>query len=111
MTTPHRMSIVRDPRAFTLVELLIVIGIIALLIALLLPTLGRAREAANRTACAANLRNLGSASHLFAMHNRGRFPMTYRMPGSGYSYRFPLVVGRNSRLDDTGQWTTYGSSW
>ncbi|MFH1717687.1 MAG: prepilin-type N-terminal cleavage/methylation domain-containing protein [Planctomycetota bacterium] len=51
---------------FTLVELLVVIAILALLIAILLPALNQARHQARRTACAANLRQVGVAIHLYA---------------------------------------------
>jgi prepilin-type N-terminal cleavage/methylation domain-containing protein/prepilin-type processing-associated H-X9-DG protein len=53
-------------RGFTLVELLVVIGIIALLIAILVPVLSKARESSNRTACLSNLRSIGQGLYLYA---------------------------------------------
>lgn len=58
-------------RAFTLVELLVVIGIIALLVGVLLPVLGKARKDANRTKCLSNLRSMQVAQALYASENRG----------------------------------------
>jgi len=56
---------------FTLVELLVVIAIIALLLSILMPALGRARESASSTICKGNLRTIGQAEQLFAEDNGG----------------------------------------
>jgi len=65
----------RRLRAFTLVELLVVIGIIALLISVLMPALARARGAAKAIACGSNLRQIGQAIYMYANDNKGVLPV------------------------------------
>jgi prepilin-type N-terminal cleavage/methylation domain-containing protein/prepilin-type processing-associated H-X9-DG protein len=61
--------------AFTLVELLVVIGIIAILAALLLPTLGRAKESARATVCLSNLHQVGVALQIYVSENNNKLPV------------------------------------
>ena len=85
---PGETSPIRDPRevppvpplrarrtcAFTLVELLVVIGIIVLLVALLLPVLGKARASSQTIGCLSNLRQIMMGFHLYAGDHGGRLP-------------------------------------
>lgn len=68
---------IRRCRAFTLVELLVVIGIIAVLIGVLLPTLAKARESGNRVKCAANLRAIGQGFAIYLAENKQYYPASY----------------------------------
>jgi prepilin-type N-terminal cleavage/methylation domain-containing protein len=64
-------------RAFTLVELLVVIGIIAVLISILLPAMGKAREAANRTNCLSNLHSISQMLNMYSVTYKGKVPLGF----------------------------------
>ncbi|HSW01021.1 MAG TPA: prepilin-type N-terminal cleavage/methylation domain-containing protein [Sedimentisphaerales bacterium] len=70
----NRPSSLVDGRAFTLIELLVVISVVALLMALLLPALGRARNQARAVVCQANLKQWGVVLDLYAQSNQGHLP-------------------------------------
>lgn len=78
-------------QGFTLVELLVVIGIIAVLIAILLPALSKVQQAAQKTACLSNLRQLGLATQSYLLANRNIYFPDQGSAGSWWAYVAPHV--------------------
>ena len=64
----------KSPRGFTLVELLVVIGIIGLLMSVLMPTLARTKEKARQVKCMSNIRQISQACVMFATDHNGLMP-------------------------------------
>lgn len=93
LSTPLGRSVPRRPNrsGFTLIELLVVIAIIAVLIALLLPAVQQAREAARRSQCRNNLKQIGLALHNFESTYK-EFPMGQRGPSVAYgNWRYEIL--------------------
>jgi prepilin-type N-terminal cleavage/methylation domain-containing protein len=84
---------------FTLVELLVVIGIIALLIAILLPSLNKARESARRTACLSNLRQVHQSYMLYALSNKDEMPIGVL----GGAWQMNYMIWNNDRYASFGK--------
>jgi prepilin-type N-terminal cleavage/methylation domain-containing protein/prepilin-type processing-associated H-X9-DG protein len=89
-------------RAFTLVELLVVIGIIAVLIGILLPVLSRSREMARRTQCAANVRTMIQGAMMMANNHKGHYRLTHRSLhwGDTDAYTYTGLQFDLSTIDD-----------
>jgi prepilin-type N-terminal cleavage/methylation domain-containing protein/prepilin-type processing-associated H-X9-DG protein len=104
------MRKVRHPHAFTLVELLVVIGIIAILIAILMPALTNARRSSNTVKCLSNLRQVGIAVQMYAGDFKGMMPVTRQDAPPGKSgdtyYWMDALAPYASRLANS----TYGAT-
>jgi prepilin-type N-terminal cleavage/methylation domain-containing protein/prepilin-type processing-associated H-X9-DG protein len=79
---------------FSLIELLVVIGIISLLLGIIMPSLEKAREQANTVRCADHLDQIGQALRMYATENHGRYPRTVYIPGAA------LTEGTNPAAPD-----------
>ena len=91
---PDRLATDDRPSAFTLLELLVVIGIIAVLMALLLASLESVRHRGYIAKCAANLHTIGQAMAMYANENHGNYPRTRWVSGA------PLTAGTGAAASD-----------
>jgi prepilin-type N-terminal cleavage/methylation domain-containing protein len=94
-------------RGFTLIELLVVLSIMSLLVAILLPALSKARDAAKTAACLSNVRSLGLGAFLYANDWKGSTTPTVAPDDSDFNYT-PTVADK--RLMGTQRWAYWGDA-
>jgi prepilin-type N-terminal cleavage/methylation domain-containing protein len=114
----------RSCKGFTLVELLVVIGIIAVLISMLLPALNKAREAAVATSCKSNMRQIAMALQFYAQANRGWCPPAtqensvwgdsmwpFRLVSNQYLTNIDVLYCPADPGRESGNYVEYGTDW
>jgi len=93
-----------NPAGFTLIELLTVIAIVGILAAVIIPTVGKVRETAQRAVDANNLREIAKAAMIYAGDNNDRLPDPQNLaavfPGSAAVHRYPAALARQGVLTD-----------
>jgi prepilin-type N-terminal cleavage/methylation domain-containing protein len=107
-------QLMRKNRAFTLVELLVVIGIIAVLISLLLPALNKARQQANQIKCESNVKQLLLAVNMYVSENKNQLPYcnwsgdtnSTDIYGHGWLFSSPNFRKGYPQSDLNGNWGT-----
>ncbi len=90
----------RNARGFTLVELLVVIGIIAILMSMLMPALSRAKQKGNKIACVNNVRQLGLSAALYAGDYDSEFPRRLHMTNA-WMFALKSYYGNSSRTNNS----------
>lgn len=88
----------RGPQAFTLIEVLVVVAIIALLVAILLPALAHARWNVKRISCTANLHDLGTSFNIYAESYKGYYPIADNSPDDSFYSLYKARLLPNSKV-------------